>query len=280
MLIEQAAVEPQKTCRTCGGDYHVSFFAPKRATCRGCVQTARDRKKWRENRFPSKVQWARRSHARRLHRSAVELRTRFGWTDAAMMRDARDVWWNGCPCCRRPVCRIRGDGGTMTHSQAEYTDPVDGVRIPPGLFTLVLRIRDRQAEPTYDTNTLWVCRFCAWARGHVARGGAMVTSRDGRPPEGTSPRACKHCGAMFTPTYAVQCFCRPSCRRAHCAPRVGAQSKLPLDDPATLFDVGFEPGLNSDPGAGRNLDHRVAPPPCSGAPRHQQEGRGRGGNNR
>jgi hypothetical protein len=155
--------EPQKTCRTCGGDYHVSFFAPKRATCRGCVQTARDRKKWRENRFPSKVQWARRSHARRLHRSAVELRTQFGWTDAAMMRDARNVWWNGCPCCRRPVCRIRGDGGTMTHFRAEHRSPDDGARIPPLLTNLVLRIRDRQADPTYGTNTLWLCRFCAWA---------------------------------------------------------------------------------------------------------------------
>ena len=67
-----------------------------------------------------------------------------------------------------------------------------------------------------------------------------------RPPvtspvtEGTSPRTCRHCGARFEPTYAVQCFCEPSCRQAHRPPTTGPQATLPFGDLATLFDVPFE----------------------------------------
>jgi len=242
-------MNPQKTCRTCGGDYDVAFFAPKRATCIGCVQTARDRKKWRELRFPSKVQWARRSHARRLHRSAAELRLRYGWTDAAMMRDARDVWWNGCPCCRRPVCRIGYGGGAPTHFQAEHTSPDDGARIPPLLSNLVLRIRDRQADPTYGTNTLWLCRFCAWAvvgaRGPAIPGGGAADGGDGRDkgdraPAASQARRCRHCHELFEPVNALAVFCKPSCRIQHLAPKLGQQRALPLGDAADLFAVPFE----------------------------------------
>lgn len=56
----------------------------------------------------------------------------------------------------------------------------------------------------------------------------------------TPARTCRHCGEAFTPAYELQVFCRPSCRRRHLAP-TSAQPRLPLGDPAVLFEPAFEP---------------------------------------
>ena len=56
----------------------------------------------------------------------------------------------------------------------------------------------------------------------------------------TPARTCRHCGAPFTPAYELQAFCRPTCRQAHCAPK-SPQGRLPLGDPAGLFEPAFEP---------------------------------------
>jgi hypothetical protein len=60
-----------------------------------------------------------------------------------------------------------------------------------------------------------------------------------RVAQGEPARACRHCGATFEPTFEAQAFCRPSCRRAHLPPP-NPQRRLPLDDPASLFDEPFE----------------------------------------
>lgn len=123
----------QKRCRVCGGTYHVRFFQPHRATCRGCKQRLSDEKKARD-RFPTKVQWSRRHHARRLGLSSRQLRDVFGWTDARMLTDVRRVWADGCPSCEQT---------------------------PRWLHLLTLRLLDRTQPPVYGTNTVWVCTGCS-----------------------------------------------------------------------------------------------------------------------
>jgi len=68
----------------------------------------------------------------------------------------------------------------------------------------------------------------------------MPRTTDVRAPAASQPRRCRHCHELFEPTFEVQCFCKPSCRAAHLAPKLGRQRALPIGDPATLFDVGFE----------------------------------------
>jgi len=131
-----------KRCRHCGLGHPVKYFQRHRAVCRFCQQTLRDHKKARD-RFPSKVQWSRQSHARRLHRPARELREAFGWTDAAMVRDARQVWRDGCPSCGRNIAIM-----------------------PNRLFDLVLCLIDRAVPPHYGANTRWCCTYCRSVEVH------------------------------------------------------------------------------------------------------------------
>jgi hypothetical protein len=163
--VAAVASSVQKYCRVCGGRYKSMCFRRHRAVCRLCQQTANDQKKARD-RFPSKVQWARQSHARRLHRPASELRLMFGWTDDKMASDARQVWGDGCPSCGQNIATM-----------------------PNRLSSLILRIVDRRAPPWYGVNTRWVCTFC---RGDVVD---LVENERGSRGVGDTARVITACGA-------------------------------------------------------------------------------------
>jgi hypothetical protein len=117
----------RKRCRACQLDWPLWCFARHRGTCRMCQQTFRDEKKALD-RFPTKVQWSRQSHARRLHRPAAELRQVYGWTDERMMHDVRQAWWTGCLTCGRPVVATQRNG--LSNLIRRGTAPTRGGRVP------------------------------------------------------------------------------------------------------------------------------------------------------
>jgi hypothetical protein len=101
-----------------------------------CEQTKRDKEK-QISRFPSKVRWTIWSHAARLKMKPQELRERYGWDEARMIREAQDTYGNGCPYCGRAF-------GTMHNP----------------MFDLTLDIWNPTKPPDYGINTRWVCRSC------------------------------------------------------------------------------------------------------------------------
>lgn len=144
----------QRQCRQCGEWYEPIFFESnltrtvrgmhtsyKRAICKGCSQTNRDKHK-AISRWRSKMRSTRKMHARKFNRSEAEFENIFKWNLDQMEHDARHAYDNGCPNCGRNFA-------AMGH----------------GLSDITLDIIVREAPPTYGHNTRWICGTCNRQKG-------------------------------------------------------------------------------------------------------------------
>jgi hypothetical protein len=140
-------MRPMSYCPKCDEMYPLGFFARKgvrythrttgrRAICKGCEQTARDKEK-AEDAWRVKAGSTRRHHARRLKVSIPILEQQYGWELAQMAHEAGHAYENNCPGCRKS---FKG----MRH----------------GLGDITLDIIDRAKDPFYVTNTRWICMTC------------------------------------------------------------------------------------------------------------------------
>ena len=129
-------------CQKCHGEYLESFFRRnsirhtrvpnyRKAICRGCEQTDRDKDKSKD-RFVAK---ARSTLSRHQTRLGLRLKD-YGWNVPDMAHDAEHAFKNGCPYCRRPFLSMSG------------------------LPDLTLDIINPANKPFYKVNTKWVCGTC------------------------------------------------------------------------------------------------------------------------
>lgn len=144
--------EHKKRCRTCGGEFTLSFFRAYQRRrdmhittavapdCVKCEQTERDDQK-RRDRLPAKARSTRARHARSLGCTVDELR-HAGWEDGPMVEAMRRAFAHVCDYC--------GDAyANMGNGYADVT----------------IDIVDRDKAPFWGVNTKICCASCNREKG-------------------------------------------------------------------------------------------------------------------
>lgn len=147
----------QKKCKRCGFTYYgndidIAFrqFSDRHTSqkyfsniCRLCEQDKRT-EIVRGNRWKAKARNTRRNHSRSLNIPIGKLESSYGWIVDIMAHDSEHGYANGCSECHESYA-------LMGHKLRDIT----------------LDIWDPRVEPSYGSNTRWICSSCNSAKGDM-----------------------------------------------------------------------------------------------------------------
>jgi hypothetical protein len=145
-----------KRCRTCGGEYLLTFYRlrPDHKTglssvtaqryydrCIGCETAIKQRRRINKS-LRRKATAARRRHGLKLEEQGIikhwdDLEEIYGWSIDRMVDDIQRVISGGCPYCMLPLNELGQD-----------------------LAAVTLDIRDPTQDPHYSANVEWCCARC------------------------------------------------------------------------------------------------------------------------
>jgi len=148
-------VVAKQRCVKCGGTYDrdVAFRknphgpgarARARATCIGCEQTDRDKRK-AVDAFMAKARGTIQRHAHRYNMTTPEFAKSYGWDVPRVAHILRHAFDNTCVYCRRPYSAMRNGPNDVT-----------------------MDIVDPSREPFLETNTQPCCGTCNTSKSDMS----------------------------------------------------------------------------------------------------------------